>query len=292
MSFYTALIGAGLLPRDVIADGKWHRCPTVDKPKKKNGAYLLAIDGCRGWFKNFATDVDFNVWAEDRALTQAEKRKYIAQARDIEAKERARRIEAMKAMRAHWQQLHQLRGTHPYLEDKGLSLHGCQGLRVDGDRLVIPMLRSGYLQSLQTITPAGEKKYRAGCPVQGATFEIVRPGATLTCFAEGFATGLAVFQSVSDARVVVCFDAGNLVRVAEAAKPQGLTVVCADNDWHGSVNTGVEKGQKAAELMRCGVSYPKDIEGTDWADALKEWGSAARVRVEVMRGARFVAAPP
>lgn len=289
MSFFNALVAAGFMPRDVIADGKWHRCATTDKPKKKNGAFLLTIDGQRGFFKNFATDADFNVWAEDRPLTEAEKRKFVAQAKDIEAKERAKRIEAMKAMRAHWLALPPLRDGHPYLEDKGLSLHGCEGLRLDGDKLVIPMMKNGYLQSLQTITPAGEKKYRAGCPVAGATYAIARPGATLTCFAEGFATGLAVFQSVSDARVVVCFDAGNLVRVAEAAKPSGLTVVCADNDWHGTTNTGVEKGQKAAELMRCGMSYPKDIQGTDWADALQEWGSGARVKVEVMRGARFVA---
>lgn len=289
MSFTQALLGAGLLPRDVIADGKWHRCATVDKPKKKNGAFLLSIDGQRGWFKNFATDIDFNVWAEDRPLTEAEKRNYAAQAKDIEAKERAKRLDAMKAMRAHWMGLPALRGGHPYLEAKGLTLQGCEGLRVDGDKLVIPMLRAGYLQSLQTITPAGEKKYRSGCPVTGAVYSIDRPRATLTCFAEGFATGLAVFQSVPDCRVVVCFDAGNMVRVAEAAKPTGLTVVCADNDWHGNANTGIEKGQKAAELMRCGVSYPKGIEGTDWADALREWGSPARVRVEVMRGAKFVA---
>jgi putative DNA primase/helicase len=291
MMFSDALRAAGLLPRDVIADGKWHRCPTTDKPKKKNGAFLLTVDGQRGFFKNYATDLDFNVWQEDRPLTEAEKRKYAAQAKDIERRERAKRIEAMKAMRAHWLALPPLRGGHPYLEGKGLSLHGCEGLRLDGDKLVIPMMRAGYLQSLQTITPAGEKKYRAGCPVTGAAFEIHRPAATLTCFAEGFATGLAVFQCVTDARVVVCFDAGNLVRVAEAAKPRGLTVVCADNDWHGSTNTGIDKGQKAAELMRCGLSYPKDIKGTDFADALKEWGSTAKVKVEVMRGAKFVAAP-
>lgn len=291
MSFFQALLGAGLLPRDVIADGKWHRCPTTDKPKKKNGAFMLSIDGRRGWFKNFATDVDFNVWAEDRPLTEAEKRKYVAQAKEMEARERAKRVQAMSAMRAYWKGLAPLRGGHPYLEAKGLTQQGCEGLRVDGDKLVIPMMRAGYLQSLQTITPAGEKKYRAGCPVAGGTHVIERRGATLTCFAEGFATGLAVFQSVANARVVVCFDAGNLVRVAEAAKPSGLTVVCADNDWHGATNTGVEKGQKAADLMRCGMSYPKDIEGTDWADALKEWGSSARVKLEVMRGARFVAAP-
>lgn len=291
MSFYSTLIAAGFSPREVPADGKWHRCSTTDKPRKKNGAYLLSIDGRRGWFKNFATDIDFNAWAEDRPLTEAEKRKYVAQAKDIEAKEREKRLAAMKAMRAHWLTLPPLRGGHPYLVAKGLTLQGCEGLRLDGDKLVIPMMRAGYLQSLQTITPGGEKKYRAGCPVMGATYSINRPNATLTAFAEGFATGLAVFQSVSDCRVVVCFDAGNLVRVAEAAKPAGLTVVCADNDWHGSTNTGVEKGQKAAELLRCGISYPKDIDGTDWADALKEWGSSARVKVEVMRGARFVAAP-
>lgn len=291
MSFERALRAAGLLPREVVADGVWHRCPTVDKPKRKNGAYLLEVDGQRGWFRNFATDVDVIAWAEDRRLTDSVKRRPAAEAKAREAEERARRIEAMKAMRAQWQQLAPLRGGHSYIDAKGLTLQGVKGLRVDGDKLVIPMVRNGYLQSLQTITPNGQKKYCAGCPVQGGTFHISRPDATLTCFAEGFATGLAVFQSVPHARVIVCFNAGNLVRVAQEARPRGLTVVCADNDSQGSTNIGVQKGQRAAELMRCGISYPKNIKGTDWADALKEWGSAARVRVEIMRGARFVADP-
>lgn len=289
MSFLLTLQAAGFMPREVLADGRWHRCATVDKPKKKNGAYKLALDGRRGWFRNFATDLDCNVWADDRPITEADKRRVVEEAEAQLRRERASQIAAMALMREHWDRLPPLAGGHPYLEGKGLSMQGCVGLRRDGDKLVIPMVRRGYLVSLQTITPDGQKKYRAGCPVAGASFVMQRPGATLTCFVEGFATGLAVFQCVPEARVIVCFDAGNLVRVAQDAKVRGLVVVCADNDWQGAVNAGVEKGRKAAEALGSGMSYPQGIEGTDWADALKEWGSTARVRIEVMRGAKFVA---
>ena len=89
------------------------------------------------------------------------------------------------------------------------------------------------------------------------------------------------------ARVIVCFDAGNLVKVASQFKARGLTVVCADNDGKSATNTGIDKGRQAAEAIGCGVAYPEGIDGTDWADALLERGPA-RVRLGVMRGAQMV----
>lgn len=290
--FLSTLLAAGLRARDVWPDGRWHRCPTDDKPRRKNGVYLLAADGRRGVFKNYALDTEFNFWTDGKPVSESDKRdmaRLVSLARD---QERGRRLTAMRLLAKHWPTLQPLRGGHPYLERKGLRLDGCAGLRLDGDKLVIPMQRGGRLMSLQTITPEGEKKYRAGCPVAGTTFDIERPGARLTCYAEGFATGLAVFQCVPQARVRVCFDAGNLVRVAEeAGRVPGMAVVCADNDWTGQRNAGLEKGQRAAELLGCGIAYPQGIEGSDWADALLEWGSPAKVRTEVMRGAKYVAPP-
>jgi putative DNA primase/helicase len=92
--------------------------------------------------------------------------------------------------------------------------------------------------------------------------------------------------------VVVCFDAGNMVQVATEMKLRGMTVVCADNDWEAAgrtgINTGIEKGRSAAAVLGCGVAYPEGIEGSDWADALAEWGERgpSKLRMEIMRRVR------
>jgi putative DNA primase/helicase len=288
MSFDAAMRAAGLFPRDIVADGKWRRCATAHKPKKKNGAYMLTIDGRRGYFKDYANDTDWNTWHDDRPMTMADHSKHERKLRELRQQEARRRAAAIRSMRAYFFALPPLRGGHPYLDGKGLSMRGCEGLRVDGDALVIPMWTGADLMSVQTIDPAGAKLYRAGCPVAGASFAIGDAKPAVTCWAEGFATGLAVHQCVPQARVVVCFDAGNLVRVAKASKARGLAVVCADNDWQGSTNTGVEKGRQAADAIGCGLAYPQGIGGTDWADAFREWG-ASKVRLEVLREAAYVA---
>jgi hypothetical protein len=36
------------------------------------------------------------------------------------------------------------------------------------------------------------------------------------------------------------------------------------------------------------VAYPDGIKGTDWADALLEWGNPSTVRMQIMNGARRV----
>lgn len=294
MSFENALADHGLMPKVIEPDGKWYRCATVDKPKKRNGAYLLQIGGHRGYFKNFATDDDYTEWKSGEPVTAADQRKMDERIRALREKEAQAQARAVVRMRQHWATLGPLRDWHAYVEHKGLTLQGCQGLRVDGDDMVIPMYRAGSLISLQHITMDGQKKYRAGCPTRGASYVMSRSGSTVSCFVEGFATGLAVFQSVARSTVIVCFDANNLITVATERKVKGLAVVCADNDWQTAARTGsnkgVESGTRAAARIGCGVAYPSDIEGSDWADALKEWGEAgrAKVQVEVMRGAKVV----
>lgn len=42
----------GLLIEAAIGDDRIHRCPTVEKPKRLNGAYRY--DGSRGWVQNWS----------------------------------------------------------------------------------------------------------------------------------------------------------------------------------------------------------------------------------------------
>lgn len=280
VDFHTVLIASGFVVDRVVPDGKWHRVKTVDKPKHRNGAYLLRIDGRTGYFKNWATDQDFNTWKADGEVTQSAQRKNDALALAARTRNAKYQADQIKGMRAYWRGLAPMRGGHPYLTAKGLDMRGCNGLRVDGDLMVIPIMRDGLVMSLQTIAPDGEKRFMTGCPVKGGVYLLDRKSAVLTCFAEGFSTGLAVYQSIEQSRVIVCFDAGNLVEVAKHYHGRGLGVVCADNDWVTEqkikTNPGLVAATKAAEAMGCGVAYPEDIEGTDWADVIAEFGVDAR----------------
>ena len=294
-TFHQALILAGLRPRDVVTDGLWRRCATDDKPGKKNGAYKLSVGGGRGWFRNWATHDELCVWDDDREHEV----KPIDEAR-LKAsrdRERAYRIAAMKSARAMWERARPLNRPHPYIADKGLSPLGCAGLRSHDGLLVVPVWNGEWITSIQTISPKGEKRFWPGAPVKAGAYVLDRQSAAVTAVCEGLATGLAVFQSVRQARVIVAFDAGNLLPVVQRIKPAGSVVIVADNDHATAarigVNPGIEKAKNAAELIGCGVMWFSDIEGTDAADALKEWGQGAgrRIEREVLKGARYVATP-
>ncbi len=43
-SFLEVLHEHGLAPEEIIADGNLHRCPTLEKPRKRNGAYIAHMD--------------------------------------------------------------------------------------------------------------------------------------------------------------------------------------------------------------------------------------------------------
>jgi len=293
--FEQALIAAGLIPREIVADGRWRRCRTADKPRKRNGAYTLSIDGSVGFWRNWALDDGPQVWRDDSAPIDPSR--FAAQLAASRKREREQRIVAMRGARAFWSLCEPLTKPHPYLERKGLSALGCAGLRVNGDLLVIPVWHGQWVVSVQTITSAGEKRFWPGAPVKAGAFVIDRANAALTAICEGLATGLAVFQSVRQARVVVAFDAGNLLPVVERLKPSGTVVICADNDHRTQerigANPGIEKATAAAEAIGCGVAYPTGIDGTDWADALTQLGGQMpqrRIERQILSQARYV--PP
>lgn len=291
MSFINFCRAHGLIV-DYVTEGRWVRTKTVSHPHKRNGAYKFLGDV--GFVQEHSSMTEVAVWRPEKPFTAADKARNDAMYRDMRRQEAARQAISIKSMREHWNVLKTLWGAHPYLSGKGLSMMGCSGLRIDGDLLTIPVYRDDSLVSLQTISPEGVKKYRYGCPIKGGSYLLNRRGAVVTCLVEGFATGLAIYQSMSQANVIVCFDAGNMVTVASQMQLSGMCVVCADNDFETErktgFNTGIERGRMAADEIGCGIAYPQGIEGTDWADALAEWKEAGpgRLRTEIMRGARFV----
>lgn len=294
LSFEQAMRLAGLHPRDVVADGKWRRCATDDHPKKRNGAYVLHPDG-RGFWRNWATDDGVSSWSDDKAdHAKAIDPQVLEQRRQ---RERANRLQAIRSARAFWNNARPLNRPHPYLERKGLTPLGCAGLRQHDGLLVVPVLWKQSLISIQTITVDGVKRFWPGAPVKAGCYVIDRPRAAVTVLVEGLATGLAVFQAVRQARVMVAFDCGNLMPVVDLLRPRGSVCIFADND-HGTeakrgFNPGREKAVNAAELIGCGVAWPTGIEGTDAADFLREVGEGAARKLErhILAAARYVEAP-
>lgn len=291
MTFEQAMRLSGLMPRAIIPDGKWKRCPTEDHPKKRNGAYVLHPDG-RGYWRNWALDDGVNAWHDDTQAKPIDMGRIRAQ----RERERAYRIQAVKSARQFWNQSKPLSLPHPYVAKKGLSPLGCSGVRTNDGLLVIPVMLDNSLISVQTITVDGEKRFWPGAPVKAGCFVITRPRAAITILCEGFATGLAVFQAVQSATVIVAFDAGNLIRVAERIRPHGSVIVVADNDHKTMVkrgfNPGIDAARNVESLIGCGVYYPEGIEGSDAADALKEWGDGALKKLErqILSKVRYVTA--
>ncbi len=308
-TFEQAMRIAGLMPREIAPDGKWRRCPTEDHPRKKNGAYILFPDG-HGLYRNWAMHERAIAWQDgtEAKISPIDQRRMEA----IRARERDERMKAIQRARDLWAQAQPYQ-PHTYLADQGIRSEGCAGLRTwtgevwldENNRasdkwLCVPIFWRKSLINVQRIGSNGTKRFVAKAPVKGGSFVIERERAALTVFVEGLATGLAVYQCMRHARVIVAFDAGNLLPVVEEAKPSGMVCIAADNDWRtalrphmNGVNPGIEKARNAASLIDCGVAYPTGIEGSDWADFIKEFGptSAKKVERAIQAAARYVERP-
>lgn len=275
MDFRNQLEAVGFMPNTVEPDGKWHRCKTVDHPKKRNGAYRLATCGTIGWYQNHATEIEVTTWRAGSETARPDP--MISQARVREALEQRRRaaLQATTDARGYWRACKPLRLGHPYITNKLLTMQGCAGLRVDDEGwLIVPVEIDGAIVSLQRIAPDGTKRFWSGASVKGGCYVIGAPRATMTALVEGLATGLAVFQSLPSCQVIVAFDCGNMDQVAKRLQIAGLAVVAADNDHATEArigkNPGLVHGRAAAELIGCGIAWPTGIAGTDYADMLKE----------------------
>ena len=229
MDFMQHATAYGLNIRHLISDGKWHRVPTTDKPRKRNGAYLF--DGSKGVVRNWATMEGYAPWPE-----KGERPQMVDPLKLRMEREKHDREEAAKRHRASIIALSAVNrakpSKHSYLERKGFP--DAIALVLENE-LIVPMrnFKTNKLTSIQRINGHGEKKFLAGGETKGAVFVIGKkrePALKILC--EGYATGLSI-KAAMDAmhkscEVWVCFSASNLVYVAE--RIGGERFVVADND--------------------------------------------------------------
>jgi putative DNA primase/helicase len=215
--FQAALTRRGiLLPSEIIADGRLHRCHVKGKGGRGDAAYLLHLGAIpAGGFQNWCDGLGWENWRADlgRAFTQTEKTAYLqrveAMLTEQEALQAQRHERAREKAVSLWQQALPV-DVRPYLTLKQVKTYEIKHYR---GLLVIPLRdTNGVIHSLQFISAKGEKRFLKGGAITGHYHAIGKYQGVL-CICEGYATGATVHQATGHA-VAVAFNAGNLKPVA------------------------------------------------------------------------------
>ena len=151
-------------PGEIIADGTIHRFD-VD-----------AVGDKKGWYAaHFTEEVSYAVygdWSEgqiyrwhslkDTVITPAQSKKLksaMLEAQKIRNEERAlEQSEATKKCKELWNAVADAPDDHPYLKKKGVKPYGIK-LHQSNNNLIIPVLSSGEISSLQSIKESGKKSF-------------------------------------------------------------------------------------------------------------------------------------
>ena len=267
--FRDAMRDAGIAYSGVIIpDGKLHRFH-IDGRKSgtKDGAYRLYLDDFPGgWFQSFASGIKGSwAWRKDVAMPQEVIRQRKENDRQREIQTRQKQAAASERAIRRWNKATPVKrkSQHNYLIEKNILPYG---VRLWKGHLIIPLFDENFaLCSLQIIDSKGNKRFMADGRKRGCFFIIGDESASKTLICEGYATGASLHQHTGD-RVVVAFDAGNLLPVAQAIRGmwEGEIIVCGDNDASGA---GQEAANKAAFTIGAKVSIPP-TKNTDWNDVI------------------------
>jgi len=244
MNFEQFAESHGLIIDHVVVD-KWMRVPTVDKPNKKNGAYIF--DGKSGAVINFATHDKHIPFKSQESVYDPSYR--IKRENDDKNRKEAQLKAKNKAI---YIVNHSTLSTHPYLQKKGFDKLKAN---VWNSLLVVPMRIDGKLVGCQLIDNEGTKKFLSGQITKGASLVIDNKGRDI--LVEGYATGLSVREVLKSARkrytIHICFSAGNML---EIAKGLNNPLVIADHD-----KIGIQTAQKIGQY------WISNKDGEDFNDA-------------------------
>ena len=286
--FRTAAESRGLLlPDRLRADGKLHRCDAEGGTGKRDGAYLLHLDGVpAGGLQNWRDGLGWEDWRADigRRLTAEEEAAHRAK---IEAmnraradEERARRDKARQRAASIWNAANPAGDDHPYLRAKGVRAHGVRigtwtkyrrddaakwnEIEIAGALLVPVRDAKGVLRSLQAIYPeridGRNKDFLPGGQTAGCFHRIGEPiESGPLCIAEGYATAATIHET-SGWPVAVAFDCHKLAAVARALRakyPALPMIICGDNDRDNPNNPGRTHAEAAAQEVGAAVALPE-----------------------------------
>ncbi|MCF5803354.1 toprim domain-containing protein [Pseudomonas tremae] len=288
----TAMLAQGIETNDRLKlDGSLERFHVEgDRVGSRNGWLCVHIDerpagkfGCNRRFGDhqFAWKAE----ASTKPMTAAERKdlaeRIARQRAEKDEAERKRHADAAERANAQWEAAAIATDDHPYLKRKVVKAHGLRVgpwqftneetgeiFTLTENALLVPLCdKSRKIHSLQGIFPAkilgkGEgardKDFTKGGRKAGLFHVIGKPqlvdGRAVFVLAEGYATG-ATIHEITGHCVLVCFDAGNLLPVAEAIranKADAIIVMAADNDqWTTTpvANPGVHFATRAAAAV-------------------------------------------
>ena len=251
IEFADFLRARGLMPKDLIPDGKIRRCPTETHPHKRNGAYMWA--GEWGFSQDWATDLEPVIWQSGNGDTQVDfaamRKMQATRQRQIDEGYRKAAIKAADIVKRCGMR------DHLYLARKGFP---DDIVLVDDDgHLVIPMRDAQHYEhilSIQRIADDGEKRFLFGGRTKGAVFFLGHKSPEVW-LCEGYATGLSIAVALKmmhrQASVCVCFSAANLAHVSGLVG--GRRLIVADNDSSGT-------GERFAESTGLAWGMPDEVD--------------------------------
>lgn len=232
----------GLIVDHVPCDGRIHRYPTQAHPRKKNGWARWSPMG--GKCQAFDMDPYAHTWkpegGEDSVSPEevARWKALAAIERDKAAKAREKAARNAQALIGEAELLY----GFPYLVRKGFPQHVAL-IHRPRKLLLVPMRDAANyknLLSVQMIDKEGNKKFLPGGQARNACYIMGAGEDVILC--EGYATGLSIQAALKtlykQARVAICFSAGNIANVA--TKLEGRKFIMADHDPN-------HVGAKAAE---------------------------------------------
>jgi len=252
-------------PKEIIADGEFHRCNVHSRNGKGDGSYVIFAAGTvpAGGFQNWQDGLGWESWCYKphgrgrTAAEDAEAAKKVEEARKRrDAVVAAAQERAAKKARRLWDAATPAT-SHPYLTRKRVQAHGARTL-YNNNILVLPMRNAdGELLTLQFIDKEGRKRFLKGGAKSGHFYTILGHRGAIY-IAEGFATAGNIHECTG-CTVIVAVDAGNLQPVAEAMRkkyPNAEIVICADDDWKTAGNPGLRKARAAARAINATIAVP------------------------------------
>jgi len=260
--FRQAMRNAGIEPpAAIIVDGSLHRFSVAgDRAKSENGWYCLHADdpaaGAFGCWKRGISEK----WCGKivTSMTTAEKSAYQSKVEAIKQQREQERQRINAECRSWcadvWNKAPDATDEHPYIKRKGVKAHGLKTYR---DSLLVPVQDvEGDIHGLEFIGPDGGKRFKTGTDKYGHFFKIGGSGDEII-ICEGYATGATIHEATG-AAVIVAFDAGNLLPVAQnirAANPDAQITIAADDDATEG-NPGLTKATEAARAINGLLAVP------------------------------------
>lgn len=159
--------------------------------------------------------------------------------------------------------------SHPYLVKKRVK--PALDIWVDKmSNIIIPIMDlMGNVHSIQSISPDGFKKFLPNGAIKGHFYQLWSGNENIV-ICEGYATGVTLYSHYcKDSTVVVAFNAGNLLPVAQIfrnAFPEAGIIIAGDFDASG---VGQKSAQAAADSVGGVVSIPvfqSHEKGSDFND--------------------------